>query len=101
MINELLERAVPVCERIKASGLPVMLYGTGDGAVKISAYLKENGITPRGFVASDGFVRGQSFAGSRVLRLSEAERSLGRFCAVICFGIGEGYKELVASLRAE
>lgn len=99
MIDELLELS-PFCERIKNTRLPVLLYGTGDGAEKVNAYLTANGIVPCGTVASEGFVRGQEFLGRRVMRVSEAEAVFGRFCAVICFGLGGEYKELVASLRA-
>lgn len=99
MINELLE-LTPFPERVKNTRLPVLLYGTGDGAEKANAYLASFGIKPAGVVASDGFVRGQSFLGRRVARISEAEEEFGRFCAVICFGMGGEYGELVAALRA-
>ena len=89
-----------MCERIKDTRLPVLLYGTGDGAEKALAYLAANGISVRGVFASDHFVRGQSFAGFRVVRLAEAEEESGRFCAVICFGMDEEYKTTVAALEA-
>ena len=100
MINELLSGSVPLCEKIKEARLPVLLYGTGDGAEKIIAFLAENGIVPQGVFASDSFVRGQSFAGFRVMKLAEAEETFGRFCTVICFGMDEEYKTAVAALRA-
>ena len=57
---------------IKARKRPVLLYGMGNGAELTDAYLRSRGIIPDGVFASDGFVRGQSFMGKRVLSVAEA-----------------------------
>ncbi|MBQ0091715.1 MAG: FkbM family methyltransferase, partial [Clostridiales bacterium] len=73
-------------EILKERGLPVYLYGTGDGADKISAYLEEKGVKIRGVFASDGFVRDREYRGYRVRSLGEVEKEEGVTAAVQCFG---------------
>lgn len=80
---------------IKSRKRPVLLYGMGNGAELTTAYLKKHGIIPDGVFASDGFVRGQSFMGKRVLSATEAEREYGDFTAVLSFAL-EGEKRSVA-----
>ena len=70
---------------IKARKRPVLLYGMGNGAELTDAYLRSRGIIPDGVFASDGFVRGQSFMGKRVLSVAEAEHLYGDFTAVLSF----------------
>lgn len=70
---------------------PILLYGMGDGAEKICAELRKKGIPIQGVFASEGFIRGQSFLGYRVMSLSEAEEKYGDFTAVLCFAL-EGEK---------
>ena len=67
---------------IKARKRPVLLYGMGNGAELTDAYLRSRGIIPDGVFASDGFVRGQSFMGKRVLSVAlSLRRRLRRgFC---------------------
>ena len=80
-----------VSERLKKEKRPIFLYGMGDGAEKIYAYLSRFGIEIKGVVASDGFVRGQSFLGFTVMPISKAEAEFGSLCLVLCFGL-EGEK---------
>ena len=91
MIFDIISKIPSVCESLKSEALPIFLYGMGNGAEKIYAYLCRNGIEISGVVASDGFVRGQSFLGHEVVSISEAEEKHGRLCLVICFGT-EGEK---------
>lgn len=65
----------------------IVLYGMGDGAEKIKAVLDERGVDVSDVMASDDFVRGQSFLGYRVKKLSEIEAEHGdAFVILICFG---------------
>ena len=73
-------------ERIKASGLPVLLYGMGNGAEQIKKYLDIFDIPLKGVFASAGFVRGQSFMGFKVIDYERAEKRFGRFLVVPAFG---------------
>ena len=80
-----------VTDSLKKESRPIFLYGMGNGAEKIYAYLKSYGIDIKGVVASDEFVRGQEFLGFRVSKISDAERKYGGLCLVLCFGL-EGEK---------
>lgn len=74
-------------ETLQSAGLPVYLYGIGDGADKALAYLETHGIRPQGVFASDGFVRpGAHFRSFPVETLSDVEKREGRIAAILCFG---------------
>lgn len=65
----------------------IVLYGMGDGAEKIKSVLDEIGAETADIMASDEFVRGHSFLGYRVKKLSEIERLYGDdFLILVCFG---------------
>lgn len=65
---------------------PVILYGTGDGADKVLDELERLSVPVRGIMASDDFVRGQTFRGYRVQRLSDLEQQYPNPVIVIAFG---------------
>lgn len=56
---------------LRQTDRPVIIYGMGNGADKIMNELTSLGITPYGIMASDDFVRGQSFHGFTVKKLSD------------------------------
>ena len=65
----------------------IVLYGMGDGAEKIKSVLDEIGAPVADIMASDEFVRGHSFLGCRVKKLSEIEELYGEdFLILVCFG---------------
>lgn len=75
------------CEdSIKESGLPVYIYGMGNGGEKVLKWCSDRGIKAEGVFASDDFVRGQSFMGYRVQKLSDIEREVGEFTVLCAFG---------------
>ncbi|MCD8026674.1 MAG: FkbM family methyltransferase [Clostridiales bacterium] len=74
-----------VWSKLKNSKTPVILYGMGDGADKVLAAFERYGIKADGVMASDEFVRGQSFHGFRVKKLSELEAELDNFMIALCF----------------
>jgi len=78
-------------EYLFTSGKKVLLYGMGNGGEKAYSLLTSRGIEITGVFASDGFVRGHSFLGYKVLSLSEAEELYGDFNAVLSFAL-EGRK---------
>ncbi len=84
-------------ERLKAEKRPIFIYGMGDGAMKIMAVFRQYGIAVAGIFASDEFVRGHSFAGYRVHKLSEVEEMVDDFVIVLAFAAG--YPELVEYIR--
>ena len=66
---------------------PIVLYGMGDGAVKILRVCSRYGINIADIFASDGFVRGHSFEGYRVKRLAEIEAIYGDFIILVAFAV--------------
>lgn len=73
-------------DRIKNSKKPVYIYGMGDGCEKILSQFKRLDIKIDGIFASDDFVRGQSFAGFKIERLSDIEKNCDDFIVVPAFG---------------
>lgn len=65
---------------------PIVMYGMGDGAVKIMKVFEKYGIKPADFMASDEFVRGHSFMGYTVKKLSDIEAQYDDFIIIVCFG---------------
>lgn len=55
----------------------IVMYGMGNGADKILDVCEKYGVEVCDFFASDGFVRGHSFHGKRVLSYSEAKQKYG------------------------
>lgn len=62
---------------LKNSDKKTVMYGMGNGADKILAVCQQQGIEVHDFFASDGFVRGHSFHGKRVLTFSEIKQKYG------------------------
>ncbi|MBQ7760696.1 MAG: FkbM family methyltransferase [Clostridia bacterium] len=72
---------------LKKSHMPILIYGMGNGADKIINVFESYGIEYKDVFASDGFVRGHSFRGKRVLSYSEAkEKYPNGFDIVVSFG---------------
>ncbi len=72
--------------RLKNTSLPIVIYGMGNGADKIIDEMDARGIPVADFFASDGFVRGHSFHGKRVLSLSEVKEKYEEFIILVAFG---------------
>ena len=85
-------------DRLKAEKRPIFIYGMGDGALKIMSVFRERNITVSGIFASDDFVRGHSFEGYRVHKLSEIEELVEDFVVVLAFAAG--YQEIVDKIHA-
>lgn len=77
---------------------PIVLYGMGDGADKVLAEFDKRGIKPFGVMASDDFVRGQSFHGFKVKRMSDFESELGDFIVALCFA--SQLEDVMAHIRS-
>lgn len=68
---------------------PVLLYGMGNGAEKILATCRREGVQVDGLFASDEFVRGQQFAGFRVKRYSQVCREYPEALILVAFGTAD------------
>lgn len=76
-----------VWHQLLDSDLPILIYGMGNGADKIIKVFEKYGIEYSDVFASDGFVRGHSYKGKRVLSYSEAcEKYPCGFDIVVSFG---------------
>ena len=77
----------PLIDNLKNTKKPILLYGMGNGADMIIKVLESYGITYEDTFASDGFVRGHSFHGKRVLSFSEAKEKYGDFVIIVTFAV--------------
>ncbi|MBR4765701.1 MAG: FkbM family methyltransferase, partial [Clostridia bacterium] len=84
MIENILNRE-SVWEKLEHSEKPVVLYGMGNGADMILDEFATLGIKCSGVFASDDFVRGQSFRGFKVEKLSDIEARLDDFTVAVGF----------------
>ncbi|MDR2931876.1 MAG: FkbM family methyltransferase [Oscillospiraceae bacterium] len=84
--------------RLQRTDKPVVLYGMGDGADKVLRILSRSGVKPAGVMASDDFVRGQSFHGFTVETLNQARARLGDFVVLQCFATRR--PDVLAHIRA-
>lgn len=67
--------------------MPIVMYGTGNGADKILDACEKYRIKISGVFASSSFVRNRSFRGMKVESLESLEERLGeRLCVLLCFG---------------
>lgn len=80
-------------ERLKNADKPIYVYGMGDGCLKLMKQFERFGINISGIFASDEFVRGHSFLGYKVQKMSEVEAENDDF--VIALAFAAGYKELI------
>ena len=86
MIDTKLLQEKNLWHRLKATELPIVMYGMGNGADKIIEVLDALGIEVADFFASDGFVRGHSFHGKKVLSFSEIKQKYEKFIILLAFG---------------
>ena len=97
---ESLERETDWLDALRMADKPVLLYGMGNGADKILALLSGAGLHVSGVFASEGFVRGHSYRGMRVLTLREAEERFGDFIALLAFGMEGGPDEALRAVAS-
>ena len=82
-----LEKLTSWTKLLQNESRPIILYGMGDGAEKIFSVLESRGIKVSGVMASDEFLRGQTFLGNKVLSEREVTEKFGDFVAVLCFAL--------------
>lgn len=71
---------------LRKKNIPVVLYGTGNGADKIAEELRSRGVAVAGVFASSGFVRERTFRGFRVMPYEECKRLFPDSPVLMCFG---------------
>ena len=80
---EFLHEEQSVWQYLREEKRPIVLYGMGDGADKILRVFADKGIRATAVFASDEFVRGHSFAGFRVQKLSEVIAAYGEDIVIV------------------
>lgn len=85
-MRELLN-VIPLWDYLKTARKPILLYGMGNGADMIIKYLEEKAIPWQDTFASDGFVRGHSFHGKKVLSFTQAKEKYGDFIILMTFAV--------------
>ncbi len=78
--------AEDIYSRLYNSDRPIVIYGMGNGADKIINEFEKRRITVDAVAASDDFVRGQSFRGFTVRRISDVLESSPDAVIIIAFG---------------
>lgn len=86
LVPDSFDPVIDLWTRLSETKKPIIMYGMGDGAEKILSVMDKYGIKPTDFMASDEFVRGHSFKGFKVKKLSEIEELYKDFIVLICFG---------------
>ncbi len=92
---EILEKSV--WESLKEEDIPIVLYGTGNGAEKIIKKLREYNIPLATVFSSDGFSKNKLFCGYKVEGLSEIQKKHNRF--IMLLGFAAGNEELISYVK--
>lgn len=79
--------ATPLWSYLKGTKKPIVLYGMGNGADMIIEVLEELGLAFSDVFASDGFVRGHSFHGKKVLTFSQIKEKYDDFIILMTFAV--------------
>ncbi len=77
----------------------IVMYGMGNGADKIIAVCDRYGIEIADFFASDGFVRGHSFHGKRVLSYTEAKEKYGKENMIVLLSFASSLQDVLALIK--
>ena len=85
-------------EYLKHTNKHVVMYGMGNGADKILAVAAAKGISVEDFFASDGFVRGHSFHGKRVLSYSEAKEKYGADNMIVLLSFASSLPDVMQNI---
>ena len=84
---------------LKESEKPVVMYGMGNGADKILAVCEKKGIEVSDFFASDGFVRGHSFHGKKVLSYCETKEKYGEDNFIVLLSFASSLPEVIDNIK--
>ena len=84
---------------LRESEKPVVMYGMGNGADKILEVCEKKGIEVSDFFASDGFVRGHSFHGKKVLSYSEAKQKYGEGNFIVLLSFASSLTEVIDNIK--
>lgn len=83
---------------LKERKKPLVMYGMGNGADKITDEVERRGLAISDYFASDGFVRGQFFRGKKVLTWEEIRKKYSDF--IILVGFASALPEVMERIEA-
>ena len=86
-------------EYLRKTPKSIVMYGMGNGADKILAVCEKYGIEVKDFFASDGFVRGHSFHGKRVLSFSEATAKYGSENMIVLLSFASSLPDVMENIK--
>lgn len=89
--------AADMWDKIASDSRPIAIYGMGNGADKLFERLEKYGKSPSAVFASDGFVRGHSFRGYKVVSLSDVMSTYEDFIILLSFASGR--EEVIEMIR--
>ena len=76
----------------------IVMYGMGNGADKIISICERYGIEICDFFASDGFVRGHTFHGKRVLSYSETKEKYGAENMIVLLSFASSLPDVLENI---
>lgn len=91
---------IDLWQYLSATNKTVVMYGMGNGADKILDVCQKYNIEIADFFASDGFVRGHSFHGKRVLSFSEIKEKYGRENLIILLSFGSSLPDVLSLFKS-
>lgn len=94
-----LSSADTLWERLRSTEKNVVMYGMGNGADKILAVCERYGVSVSDFFASDGFVRGHSFHGKRVLSYSEVKEKYGADNIIVLLSFASSLPDVMENFK--
>ena len=86
---ELLSENENLWTKLQKTNKPIVIYGMGDGAIKIMNVCEDYGIKIAEIFASDDHVRGNSFLGYEVKTLAKLEEEYEDFIILLAFAAFE------------
>ena len=84
---------------LQSTDKKIVMYGMGNGADKILDVCQKYSITVSDFFASDGFVRGHSFHGKRVLSYTETKEKYGANNIVVLLSFASCLPDVLANIK--
>ena len=91
--------ALDFWQMLESTKRHILVYGMGNGADKLLAHCDARGISVSDIFASDGFVRGHSFHGYRVLSTSEIKAKYAPDKALVLLAFGTARPDVLALIE--
>ncbi len=84
-LNSFIKEKISLWKKLESTSLPIILYGMGDGAVKLLSILNKRNIRVSGIFASDEFARYNEFCSFTVKKLQDIEKEFEEFIILTAF----------------